>query len=231
MNNRICKKCNTSFPKTEEFFPRNGKFLKTSCRTCTNAYAKQYREGHKEKIKDAARKLRDSEIFKSEKAAEARQNYQKEWHQKNKKRKNEKRNLRRKNSASDRATENIRKRISRVLIGTSKSKSSLELLGYCSSKWKSRADFYSFVRKYFEDKFLDGMSWSNYGNPNGDHSDCWHIDHIVPCSVFSLEKDSHQKACFHYTNLQPLWGTDNLSKSDILPTENISKLIQKLNIL
>jgi hypothetical protein len=51
------------------------------------------------------------------------------------------------------------------------------------------------------------MSWNNYGNPNGDHSDCWHIDHIIPCSSFDLTNPDEQRKCFHYTNLQPLWAT------------------------
>tara|TARA_R100000231_G_scaffold138321_1_gene116422 strand:- start:176 stop:1045 length:870 start_codon:yes stop_codon:yes gene_type:complete len=58
--------------------------------------------------------------------------------------------------------------------------------------------------EYFESKFTNGMSWDNYGK--------WHIDHIVPCASFDLTKESEQKKCFHYTNLQPLWAHDNLSK-------------------
>lgn len=52
--------------------------------------------------------------------------------------------------------------------------------------------------------FQPGMSWANYGD--------WHIDHIKPCAKFDLSDPAQQKLCFHYTNLQPLWAKDNLSK-------------------
>ena len=65
-------------------------------------------------------------------------------------------------------------------------------------------------KTYLESLFKEGMSWNNHGL-NG-----WHIDHIVPCSAFDLTKIEEQKKCFHYTNLQPLWAKDNLSKGDKL---------------
>ena len=48
------------------------------------------------------------------------------------------------------------------------------------------------------------MNWSNYGN--------WHIDHIIPCNAFDLNNEFEKRACFHYTNLQPLWACDNIKK-------------------
>lgn len=64
------------------------------------------------------------------------------------------------------------------------------------------------LKQHLESQFTIGMSWQNQG--------AWHIDHIIPCSSFDLTKPSEQKKCFHYTNLQPLWAYDNLSKSNKL---------------
>ena len=58
--------------------------------------------------------------------------------------------------------------------------------------------------KYLESKFIEDMTWDNYGK--------WHIDHIRPCASFNLENSEEQIECFHYTNLQPLWAKDNISK-------------------
>ena len=58
--------------------------------------------------------------------------------------------------------------------------------------------------KHLEDQFADGMSWANYGQ--------WHHDHIIPVNAFDLSKEADRAKCFHYTNLQPLWAADNLSK-------------------
>lgn len=64
------------------------------------------------------------------------------------------------------------------------------------------------VKKHLESLFQNGMTWDNHG------FDGWHIDHIVPCAAFDLTDPEEQKKCFHYTNLQPLWAKDNLSKGD-----------------
>jgi len=62
--------------------------------------------------------------------------------------------------------------------------------------------------KYIENQFQEGMSWENYGLYG------WHLDHKIPCSKFNLSNPEDQKRCFDYTNLQPLWAKENLSKSD-----------------
>jgi len=63
------------------------------------------------------------------------------------------------------------------------------------------------LKKYFEKKFLPSMSWDN--------RHLWHIDHIIPLSSAKTE-DELKKLC-HYTNLQPLWATDNIKKSNKMP--------------
>jgi hypothetical protein len=62
------------------------------------------------------------------------------------------------------------------------------------------------ILKHLEQQFKDGMSWDNYGE--------WEIDHIKPCAAFDLRKNKEQRECFHYTNLQPLWGDENRLKAD-----------------
>ena len=62
------------------------------------------------------------------------------------------------------------------------------------------------AREYIEKQFKKGMTWENHSY-NG-----WHIDHIIPCALFDLTDPEQQKKCFHYTNLQPLWAKENMSK-------------------
>ncbi len=60
------------------------------------------------------------------------------------------------------------------------------------------------VWNHLEKQFQPGMTRKNHG--------LWHIDHIKPCVTFDLSDPEQQKKCFHYTNLQPLWAFDNISK-------------------
>jgi hypothetical protein len=73
--------------------------------------------------------------------------------------------------------------------------SALELLG-CD------IDFY---KQYLEQQFQHDMTWENHGV-------LWEIDHIKPCASFDLTKEEEQKQCFHYSNTQPLYYSDNRSK-------------------
>jgi hypothetical protein len=62
------------------------------------------------------------------------------------------------------------------------------------------------LMQYLEARFLPGMTWANRSR--------WHIDHIKPCASFDLTDPDEQARCFHFTNLQPLWATDNIRKGD-----------------
>jgi hypothetical protein len=62
------------------------------------------------------------------------------------------------------------------------------------------------LRAHIEKQFTPGMTWANYGE--------WHVDHIRPCASFDLSDPEQFSACFNWSNLQPLWAAENLSKSD-----------------
>lgn len=62
------------------------------------------------------------------------------------------------------------------------------------------------LKEHLEMQFVDGMSWSNYGD--------WHVDHKIPVAAFNFEtaEDLDFKRCWDIQNLQPLWSRENLSK-------------------
>lgn len=62
------------------------------------------------------------------------------------------------------------------------------------------------LKLYLESKFLPGMTWENYGK--------WHVDHILPLSKFDLTDPDQFKKAVHFSNLQPLWATDNIKKGN-----------------
>ena len=92
---------------------------------------------------------------------------------------------------------NISRRILLALKGKSKSADTITLLGVSNIE---------FLWAYLEKQFKSGMTRENHG--------LWHVDHIIPCSSFDLTKPEEQAKCFHYTNLQPLWASENLSKGN-----------------
>jgi hypothetical protein len=89
----------------------------------------------------------------------------------------------------------LRSRVICVLKGRIKSAPTMKLLGVKNIE---------FVWNHLEKSFKSGMTRENHGK--------WHIDHIIPCSSFDLTKPEEQAKCFHYTNLQPLWASENLAK-------------------
>ena len=95
-----------------------------------------------------------------------------------------------------RMARNLRNRIWYALDGRAASRRTLQLLGCSIAE----------LRAHLEQQFESGMTWENYGE--------WHVDHIRPCASFDLTDPKQQEKCFHYSNLQPLWAFDNLSKGD-----------------
>lgn len=57
-------------------------------------------------------------------------------------------------------------------------------------------------RLHIEKQFTEGMTLENHGE--------WHLDHIIPLANATTEEDIIKLN--HYTNFQPLWAEENLSK-------------------
>lgn len=64
-----------------------------------------------------------------------------------------------------------------------------------------------YFKKYIEKQFKSGMTIENYGT-------VWHMDHRIPCSWFNLFDPEQQKRCFHWSNLQPKFSSENISKGN-----------------
>jgi 5-methylcytosine-specific restriction endonuclease McrA len=97
-----------------------------------------------------------------------------------------------------RVSRNLRARLNKAVVNDFKNSSAVRDLGCSIAEFKA----------YLESKFTDKMSWDNYGRKG------WHIDHIVPISKFDLLNPTQAKLACHYTNLQPLWWSENLKKGN-----------------
>lgn len=105
----------------------------------------------------------------------------------------------------------LRNRLNAALrrVWAKKSTSAIKLLG-CSIEH---------FMVHLESQFEPGMTWENRRK--------WHIDHIIPCAAFDLTDTEQQRACFHYTNLRPLWASENISKgTKILDDTEVPAIIR-----
>ena len=61
---------------------------------------------------------------------------------------------------------------------------------------------------HLESQFKDTMTWDNYGE--------WHVDHKLPITSFNIEEmgDKEFMKCWALENLQPMWGEENIRKSN-----------------
>ena len=98
-----------------------------------------------------------------------------------------------KNDLQFRIKKSMRSALHRCIHNKNYRKSS-EILGYTAQQLILR----------LECQFKNGMSWENYG--------LWEIDHKKPVSKFKNNTDP--KIINALCNLQPLWASENRSKSN-----------------
>ncbi len=102
----------------------------------------------------------------------------------------------RKNDVHFKLADWLRNRIRDALKGNFKAGSAVKDLGCSIEELKQR----------LEQQFKSGMTWENHSFKG------WHIDHIKPLASFDLTNRKQFLEACHYTNLQPLWAKENLSK-------------------
>lgn len=207
---RECKNCLKEYRKKnkERMTEYNKKYWQDTKETQTEKN-KVWRQNNQERIKENMRKW-------LEENADRKKQTDKKYREEHREQKNEYMRLwKRKNYLKlkwmpEKSKElfehkikyNTSRRI-REMLGQEKSERCLDYVGCSLDKF----------RIHLESSFQDGMSWKNYGESTTHGKRfAWHIDHIIPCSAFDLSNPIHQRACFHYKNLQPLWWDQNIQK-------------------
>ena len=89
-----------------------------------------------------------------------------------------------------------RVRLLEALKGFDKSASTMELIGCTPDE----------LRRHIESLFEPWMTWENQGLGG------WDIDHIKACFHFNLADPEQQRACFNWSNLQPMEHIANIKK-------------------
>ena len=87
----------------------------------------------------------------------------------------------------------------------------------CDSTSELLGISYQGLKEWLEAQFTEGMTWENRSD--------WHVDHRVPCDAFDMSDETNQRICFWYKNLQPLWATQNIQKSNTYTEEDKQALI------
>jgi hypothetical protein len=76
------------------------------------------------------------------------------------------------------------------------------------------------LREWLQSNFVEGMTWENYGSE-------WHVDHTLPCAIFDFTNEENVKTCFNWSNLAPMFGSENISKSDKVNMTLVTKIKEK----
>jgi len=163
------------------------------CKGCKKKYQKNYYLNNRDELKSGQKNYYLNN-------RDERKEYQKKYQKKNRKKINKTKNKYQKNRLKAdicyKIAHNLRGRLYRTIKNNQKSGSAVRDLGCSISE----------LKKHLELLFKPGMSWDNYGE--------WHIDHIIPLSRFDLTNSIEFKEACSYTNLQPLWASENFIKSN-----------------
>ena len=220
-----CSKCGEEKPATPEYFAKHKQKkdgLYNYCKFCVNKINKEYYKNNRNKIIEASKKYCEENPDKKkqsnkkyrkknkDKIIEYRKKnktktkvYNKKYYQENRQKlientiEYQKDKL--KNDNTFYVWETIRQSL-RSSFKRMKWSKKTKTQDYLKCDWET-------FKKHIENQFTDGMTWDNHGE--------WHYDHYYPVSLAQTEEDMY--IFNHYTNFQPLWAEDNLSKNNKVP--------------
>ena len=219
---KTCYVCNTTKALTE-FTLRKNKVYRNKCRKCNVVWYRQYVLGNKEKNLAAKKKYRLANkekikiknlkycLVNREKIKKTQRKYYlvnrekilvrcRKYEENNREKMNE---TRRKYQRTKMKTDPIYK-LAKACRSRTRTFLKIRNFQKKSSTFKMIGCSPQELMRHLSLKFTAGMTLENHGK--------WHVDHIIPLSSASNEEDVI-RLC-HYTNLQPLWAQDNLTKSN-----------------
>ena len=196
----ISEKTGISKPTILKILKENGVIMGSSGRRNIGGKKvadKKWRDNNKEYMSNKSKTW-------YEQNKEHRKEYLKEYREKNiVKIRKTKRDYERNRKASDplyKLISNFRTAIYQVLKENSveKNKSYFDILQYTPEE----------LINHLEKQFKDDMTWENYG--------IWHVDHKLPITSFDIQEmgDEEFMKCWSLDNLQPMWGEENIRKSN-----------------
>jgi DNA-binding transcriptional MerR regulator len=158
-------------------------------------YCRRWRETNRDRIREYNGNREPARRYYA-KNAEKLLEKNKKWRTENRRRLAVYRVKRRKKNLSARISDALRNRLRDAVKREACGGSAVRDLG-CTAKE---------LKRHLESQFRPGMTWENWGRSG------WHIDHIKPLVSFDLADPEQVREACHYTNLQPLWASENMSK-------------------
>lgn len=218
-----CNRCEIIKEKSEfhkDSYKKDG--LKTICKDCQNKKYQDNKESKNQKERERYLIYSKTEKYKQRKKLYYQENKQKinenskKWRENNLDRSKETSRsnyIKNKSSILSRYKKRLENdplfkfiqslkcniRNSLIRSGYSKKTKTFQILGIEFDEFKL----------YIQNQFKEGMTWQNYGK--------WHLDHKKPISWAKTEEEAIELC--HYTNYQPLWSEENISKSNKYKSE------------
>jgi hypothetical protein len=204
-----CNKCKEVKPY--EFFSKykpckDG--YQTTCKKCMVQIVKKYNSQNKEKINEYQNQYQ-KEYRKENK--EKNKEYNKKYQKENRKKINEYYKSYRKNRIQNDSLFRFSSYTRTLIKGSFKR----------NNKFKKNTKTENILgctieefRNYIEIKFTKKMTFENYGE--------WHLDHIIPISSAQTEEEVIRLN--HYTNFQPMWAKENISKGNKIIEKQLTLL-------